>query len=143
MGAEEFLLQKSLVEKSAENGTIRMHKPVQKVVLRRMTIEERQEILSVLIDTLILSLPDTYSSDVGHQVASWAQSERSVPHIENIIKQNEDFGIFRENNQSFAELLLRYCWYVLEAPFWTSMNLTKTGIYMRKKTIASFESIWN
>lgn len=102
----------SLIDKSIESGTLCIHRLVQKAVLRRMDPEERQEVFSILVDILTANLPDTYSADVGHQVASWALCERSLPHLESIVARNAEFRIFTEGNQAFAELLLRSCWYV-------------------------------
>lgn len=93
---------------------MRMHRLVQTAVIRRMTSEERQQIFSILVDILARNLPDTYSSDVGHQVASWERCERSLPHLESIVQKNAEFSIFPGDNQPFAELLLRFCWYLYE-----------------------------
>lgn len=78
-------------------------------LIRRMAFEERHGVMSALVDVLVSSLLDAYNANVGHQVASWAQSERIVPHVESIMKQKEDFSIFRENDRSFAIFLSRYC----------------------------------
>lgn len=112
LDAEQVLLQMSLIDKSIESGIICMHRLVQTAVMRRMSPQERQEIFSVLVNILATNLPDTYSADVGHQVSSWSRCERSLPHLESIVERNKDYKIFPDDNQPFAELLLRFCWYV-------------------------------
>ncbi|PWY82922.1 TPR-like protein [Aspergillus heteromorphus CBS 117.55] len=102
LDAEEALLQGALIDKSSET------------VIRRMSLDERRDVFSVLVDVLKANFPDTYSADVGHQVASWTRCEASLPHLENLTKQNDRFSIFPEGNQAFAELLLRCSWYLYE-----------------------------
>lgn len=106
-----MLLQGALIDKSAESGIISMHRLVQRAVIRRMSTEEREKIFSLTIAVLTANFPDTYNDDVGHQAASWTYCERSLPHIESIVKKSEEFHIFENANQSFAELLLRCSWY--------------------------------
>lgn len=77
-----------------------------------MCTEEREKIFSLAVDILSASFPDTYSADVGHQVASWNYCEKSLPHMESIVKQSEHFRVFENGSQAFAELLLRCSWYV-------------------------------
>jgi len=87
-----------------------MHRTARKAVIRRMTVEERPGVMSSLVDVLVSSLPNTYDANTGHRVSSRAQPERIVPHVESNIKQNDDFSTIRKKDQSFAVLLLRYCW---------------------------------
>lgn len=88
-----------------------MHQLVQRAVIRRMSPEERRNIFSLTVAILSANFPDTYSTDIGHQIASWTYCERSLSHIESIVKKSEEFKIFEAENQSFAELLLRCSWY--------------------------------
>lgn len=88
-----------------------MHRLIQRDVIRRMTDEERDKIFSLVVAILSANFPDTYSADIGHQVASWTSCERSLPHIESIVKQSEHFNIIQNQSQPFAELLLRCSWY--------------------------------
>lgn len=89
-----------------------MHRLIQRAVIRRMGVEEQEKIFSLVVAILSANFPDTYSADIGHQVASWTYCERSLPHIENVVKQSESFKIIKTVSQPFAELLLRCSWYV-------------------------------
>ncbi|PYH93879.1 TPR-like protein [Aspergillus ellipticus CBS 707.79] len=99
LDAEEALLQGTLIDKSNESGIVSMHRLVQRAVIRHI---------------LKANFPDTYSAEVGHKVASWTRCEASLPHLENLTKQNEKFNIFPKDNQALAELLLRCSWYLYE-----------------------------
>lgn len=107
-----MLLQGALIDKSSESGIISMHRLLQRAVIRRMSTEEREKIFLLAVDILSASFPDTYSADVGHQVASWNYCERSLPHMESIVRQSEHFRIVENGSQAFAELLLRCSWCV-------------------------------
>ena len=87
-----------------------IHRLIQTAVIRRMSAEERREIFSILVEILLVNFPDTYSADVGHQAASWASCEKSLPHLQSLVRQNDVYSIFSKDNQSFAELLLRCSW---------------------------------
>ena len=103
-------MQGALIDKSKDGGMMSMHRLIQTAVIRRMSRAEQQEALSVIVQMLLVNFPDTYSADVGHQVASWDSCEKSLPHLQSIIRQNEAHGIFSKDNQAFAELLLRCSW---------------------------------
>ncbi|KAJ5092021.1 hypothetical protein NUU61_006891 [Penicillium alfredii] len=79
-----------------------------------MSVEERESLFSLTVAILSANFPDTYSADVGHQVASWTKCERSLPHIESMVRKSKEFRIFENESQSFAELLLRCSWYLYE-----------------------------
>ncbi|PLB46258.1 TPR-like protein [Aspergillus steynii IBT 23096] len=114
LDAEDVLLQGALIDKTNDGGIMSMHRLIQTAVIRRMNSVERQEIFSILVAVLLVNFPDTYSADVGHQAASWASCEKSLPHLQSLIKQNEAHCIFLKDNQAFAELLLRSSWYLYE-----------------------------
>ena len=104
------MLHGALIDKSSESAIISMHRLVQRAVIRRMSIEERENMFSLAVAIVAANFPDTYSADVGHQVASWTYCERSLPHIQSIVNKSAEFKIFEEANQSLAELLLRCSW---------------------------------
>ncbi|RHZ46901.1 uncharacterized protein CDV56_103201 [Aspergillus thermomutatus] len=114
LDAEEILLQVGLVQKSEENEVLSIHRLVQTAVIRRMSAKEQQAYFGAVVDLLFPTFPDTYSADLGYQVASSSRCERSLPHLHNLVKQNEKFNVYVGNNQKFAELLLRCCWYLYE-----------------------------
>lgn len=110
LDAEEALLQGALIDKSSKNSIMSMHRLIQRAIIRRMSPEEKKHYFSVVVEMLASSFPDTFSADVGHQAASWTRCERGLPHIENLVKQSKQHSIFVEDNQPFAELLLRCSW---------------------------------
>ena len=105
-----MLLHGALIDKSTETGVLSMHRLIQRAVLRRLSIERREKICLLVVNILLANFPDTYSNDVGHQVASWIECERSLPHIESLVQQSEHFKVLVSASQSFAELLLRCSW---------------------------------
>ncbi|KAJ5173639.1 uncharacterized protein N7500_001570 [Penicillium coprophilum] len=119
LDAQEVLIQGALIDKSIESGIISMHRLVQRAVIRRMSVQERERIFSLAVTILAANFPDTYSADVGHQAASWALCERSLPHIESVVSKGAQFKLFEKGNQAFAELLLRCSWYLYERENYT------------------------
>ena len=85
---------------------------VQRAVICRMSAEQREGIFLLSIAILAANLPETYSTDIGHQVAFWTKCENILPHVESIMSKGAEFNIFQGENQQFAELLLRYSWCV-------------------------------
>ena len=142
MDAEQILLQISFIDKSVESGVIRMHRLVQTAVIRRMTSEERQQMFSILVEILGENLPDTYSPDIGHQVASWERCERSLSHLESIAQKNAEFSIIPGDNQPFAELLLRFCWYLYEREDYSiARSFVKTALqYLSDRNTLAYAS---
>ena len=112
LDAQRDLLQRSLIDKSSESGVISMHRVVQRVVIRRMSDEERDKTFLLAIAIVSANFPDTYSADIGHQIASWNDCKKNLTHIESIVSKGTEFKIFEGENQPFAELLLRCSWYV-------------------------------
>lgn len=110
LDAQAVLLEGSLIDKSSESGIVSMHRLVQRAAIRRMSSEERENIFSLVVAILSANFPDTYSADIGHQVASWTCYERSLPHIASIVTTSEEFEIPEADSQPFAELLLRCSW---------------------------------
>ncbi|KAL3494998.1 hypothetical protein BJX62DRAFT_196648 [Aspergillus germanicus] len=137
LDAQEELLHGALIDKSAETGVLSMHRLIQRAVIRRMKIERRQEICLLVVDILSANFPDTYSNDVGHQVASWIDCERSLPHIESLVQQSEHFKIF-VTSQPFAELLLRCSWYLYERE---SYSIAGSYVEIALKKFADTESL--
>ncbi|CAG8147427.1 unnamed protein product [Penicillium nalgiovense] len=114
LDTQKELLQKSLIDKSSESGLISMHRLVQRAVIRRMSTEAREGTLLLAMAIVAANFPDTYSADVGHQVAFWNDCEKSLSHVGSIVNKCGEFKIFEEKNQRFAELLLRCSWYLYE-----------------------------
>ncbi|KAF9242219.1 hypothetical protein DTO006G1_6440 [Penicillium roqueforti] len=114
LDAQRDLLQRSLIDKSSESGVISMHRVVQRVVIRRMSDEERDKTFLLAIAIVSANFPDTYSADIGHQIASWNDCKKNLTHIESIVSKGTEFKIFEGENQPFAELLLRCSWYLYE-----------------------------
>ncbi|RHZ68953.1 hypothetical protein CDV55_102531 [Aspergillus turcosus] len=139
LDAEELLLQAGLVQKSEENEVLSIHRLVQTAVIRRMSDKEREAYFGAVVDILFPTFPDTYSAELGHQVASWTRCERSLPRLQHLVKQNEGFKVYVGNNQKFAELLLRCCWYLYERE---NYSIARTyieaamGVFSKRSTLA-------
>ena len=89
-----------------------MHRLVQRAAIRRISTEEREGAFLLAMAIVAENFPDTYSADIGHQVASWKDCEKSLSHVGSIVDKGNEFKIFEEKNQRFAELLLRCSWCV-------------------------------
>lgn len=89
-----------------------MHKLVQRAVIHRMSHKERQEVFSILVDILMADTPNRYTVDLGHQVSTWAQCERALPHIETMLERNSEYSLFTPTSQKPADLALHCGWYV-------------------------------
>ncbi|RAK81445.1 TPR-like protein [Aspergillus fijiensis CBS 313.89] len=146
LDAQKALLQGALMDKSSDTGIVSVHRLVQRAVIQRMSIEEREATFAVVVAILAANFPDTYNADLGHQVKSWTYCERSLPHIESLVKKSQHFKISEHKSQNFAELLLRCSWwgYLYERERYTiaqsyiTVALTK---FVNKHTLAYASAI--
>lgn len=110
LAAERSLIQRSLIDKSIQNGVIRMHKLIQKTIICRMLPKERQEVFSALVDILIAHIPKTHTVDLGQDISTWDQCESNLLHIETMLQWNSEYNIFPPTSQKLAELASRHDW---------------------------------
>lgn len=112
--AEGSLLERSLIDKSVENeeAILRMHKLVQRTVIRRMSPKERQQVFSILVDILTAHMLKIYTVDLGNRTIAREGCERSLLHVERMLERNLEYNIFPPNNRKLAELASRHGWYV-------------------------------
>jgi hypothetical protein len=108
--AEEWLLQYSLINKDTTDRSISVHRLVQATTLERMSENERKFFFDIAVQLLSWGFPDTWSKDIGHQIAAWKKCEICLPHIEHITKQLKAYKIHSEDEEGYAELLLRTSW---------------------------------
>lgn len=91
MLAPNNLCLRDLIDKPKENRDIHVHKPVQRAVIHRMSPKERQEVYSILVDILMVNIPDASAVDLVHQAGIWAQSERDPRHIETMLERDPEY----------------------------------------------------
>ncbi|KAI9811064.1 MAG: hypothetical protein M1827_005646 [Pycnora praestabilis] len=78
--AKEVLLRAALVERTADDGSLSVHRLVQSVVLARLSPPERVESMDYAIKLLGKGFPNTWQSDIGHQFSTWTRCEMCLPH---------------------------------------------------------------
>ncbi|KAJ5260195.1 hypothetical protein N7505_009576 [Penicillium chrysogenum] len=138
LDTQKELRQRSLIDKSSESGLIFMHHLVQRAAIRRISTEEREGTFSLAMAIVAENFPDTYSADIGHQVASWKDCEKSLSHVGSIVDKGNEFKIFEEKNQRFAELLLRCSWYLYEKE---NYRLARSYVDIALKKIVDKDSL--
>ena len=109
LDAEEPLLQVALINKNIDTGILSVHRLIQAAVTRRLSGEEKSKCFAAVIEILTSGFPDTWSQDVG-----WGTSEKCLPHVLHLVKQKERDRLAPTDPNSFAQLLLRCCWYLYE-----------------------------
>ncbi|CAP86729.1 Pc20g14000 [Penicillium rubens Wisconsin 54-1255] len=138
LDTQKELRQRSLIDKSSESGLISMHRLVQRAAIRRISTEEREGAFLLAMAIVAENFPDTYSADIGHQVASWKDCEKSLSHVGSIVDKGNEFKIFEEKNQRFAELLLRCSWYLYEKE---NYRLARSYVDIALKKIVDKDSL--
>ena len=96
--------------KNAENAVLSIHRLVQAAILRTQSPDARKSIFDTVVRILSLSFSDTWSQDIGHQFQSWANCEKSLPHVNHLIVQRKRHKIDLARPQEYGELLLRCSW---------------------------------
>ena len=112
--AEEALIEATLINKSADNAQLSVHRLVQAATMRRLSTQDRIMYLDTVIEVLCWGFPNTWSEDVGHQRQSWERSEMCLPHVGHLVQQRRKYQINPSKPEAFAQLLLRCCWYLYE-----------------------------
>ena len=131
LDAEEALLQSTLINKSSEASFLSVHRLLQAAVMRRLSPQAKAGYFDLVIIFLCWGFPDTFSKDIGHQHQSWEKCEMCLPHVDHIVKLQERYSIVSSNTETFAQLLLRCCWYLYEretyeiARSWIEVALNK------------------
>ncbi|KAL8915671.1 MAG: hypothetical protein Q9172_006778 [Xanthocarpia lactea] len=114
LDAEEALLQSTLINKSSEAGFLSVHRLLQAAVMRKLSSEAKVRYFDAVIGFLCWGFPDTFSKDIGHQHQSWGKCEMCLPHVDHIIKFQERYSISSSKTETYAQMLLRCCWYLYE-----------------------------
>jgi hypothetical protein len=125
--AQEVLLRAALIDKSAEDGVVSIHRLVQAAVIRRSSKSDRSRHFDAAIHILSHGFPDTWTKDTGHEFAAWTKDawtryEKCLPHIVHLVKQAKKYGIQTRNIQRYGELLLPCSWYVRDLVFETDFT---------------------
>jgi hypothetical protein len=109
--AEELLLKSGLIDKTAENAILSIHRLIQAAVLRNQSDVEKSRNIDMVVRILSWGFPDTWSEDVGHQFQAWKRCEQCLPHVNHLVGQRNKYQIALDNPQRYGELLLRCSWY--------------------------------
>ncbi|KAF2791049.1 TPR-like protein [Melanomma pulvis-pyrius CBS 109.77] len=112
--AEEVLIRTGLVDKSAEDAVLSIHRLIQAAILRNQSPDIQKKSFDIVVGILSWAFPDTWSEDVGHQFQSWANCETCLPHVNHLVTQRERHKISLSRPQRYSELLLRCSWYLYE-----------------------------
>lgn len=102
----------ALIDKAIDQSTLSIHRLVQSAVFHRLADSERSRYFDTVVQLLSWGFPDTWSEDVGHQINAWERCEKRVPHIYHLAKLVKRHSIRPSHGQKYAELLLRFSWYV-------------------------------
>lgn len=108
--ASEELLRAALVNRAAEDSALSIHRLVQSAVLRRIDDSEKTNYFDAIVQMLCWGFPDHGSKDIGHQIASWAQCEKYLAHLNHLLEVSKRPGMRPGDQQKYAELLMRCGW---------------------------------
>ncbi|KAL9615519.1 MAG: hypothetical protein Q9167_000032 [Letrouitia subvulpina] len=110
----EGLLQGTMINKTGEASFLSVHRLLQAAVMRRLSPQAKVGYFNAVIGFLCWGFPDTFSKDIGHQHQSWERCEMCLPHVDHIVKLQELYSNVLSDTETFAQLLLRCCWYLYE-----------------------------
>lgn len=113
LDAKEVLLRAALIERSADDASLSIHRLVQAAVMTRLSAAEKVEFVDKVIHVLGKGFPDTWREDVGHQFKAWSRCEKCLPHVSFLVKQCSKYKLHPSDPEAFAELILRCCWYIV------------------------------
>ena len=82
--------------------------------MSQLSAEEKARLCRHVIALLLSGFPNTWESDVGHQYSAWQACERCLPHVNFLVKQVKKWKLELKTPQTFADLVLRCCWYLYE-----------------------------
>ncbi|KAL9628348.1 MAG: hypothetical protein Q9164_007310 [Protoblastenia rupestris] len=114
LNAEEALLQTALIHKCSTASFLSVNRLLQAAVMRKLSPQAKAGYFDAVINLLCWGFPDTFSKDIGHQHQSWEKCEMCLRHVDHIVKLQAEYNIVSSNTGSFAQLLLRCCWYLYE-----------------------------
>ncbi|KAI9719975.1 MAG: hypothetical protein M1812_003100 [Candelaria pacifica] len=114
LDAKEKLLQAALIDRCSEDASLSVHRLVQAAVMARLATSERATYADVVVSMLEKGFPNTWRTDVGHQVSSWVDCEKRLPHVLFLVKQFKRYKLSASKPEAVAELILGCCWYLYE-----------------------------
>ncbi|MCJ1396521.1 hypothetical protein MMC18_009412, partial [Xylographa bjoerkii] len=143
LDAKEILLRGALIERF-DDATISVHRLVQSAVLTRLSTEEKTKISSYAVKLLLKGFPNTWESDVGHQFSAWKFCEMCLPHVNFLVSQVRKWKVKLMDPQSFADLVLRCCWYLYEREnYYQALNMIQIALdnFTNKHSLAYASAI--
>lgn len=107
---EAVLSISSLIDGNNDQPTISIPRLTQAEVMRNQTDVERGQNFSAVVRVLSWAFPNTWSQDVGHQIQTWENCERCLPHVRHLVEQHKRYGIKPERKREYGEPLLQCGW---------------------------------
>ena len=106
------LHQNSLIQKSSTlvDGVLSVHRLMQAVVINNHSSTYRSKCFDTVVQVLSCGFPERWSEDTGHQIETWSNCEKCLPHVHHLVTLREKFEIKVSNPQKYSELLLRCSW---------------------------------
>jgi hypothetical protein len=87
-----------------------MNRLIQAATLGGQSEKEEKTLVRTVVSLLSRAFPDTWTRDIGHQIGSWAKSEKGLPHVLPLLDQHRKAELPLEEPEQFGELLLRCSW---------------------------------
>ncbi|MCJ1404908.1 hypothetical protein MMC11_008134 [Xylographa trunciseda] len=143
LDAKEILLRGALIERF-DDATISIHRLIQSAVLTRLSTEEKTKFSSYAVKLLLQGFPNTWETDVGHQFSAWKLCEMCLPHVNFLVSQVRKWKLMLVDPQSFADLVLRCCWYLYEREnYYQALDMIQVALdsFTNKNSLAYASAI--
>ncbi|KAI1362000.1 P-loop containing nucleoside triphosphate hydrolase protein [Xylaria arbuscula] len=116
--AAEELLQVALVNRVRESSDFTIHRLIQSTIRNRLTVVDSAKYFDSVVHMLCWGFPDHSKLDIGHQIASWEQCEKCLPHVRHLVelakKHPKGAAHGARDQGKYADLLIRCSWYLYE-----------------------------
>ncbi|RYP89134.1 hypothetical protein DL769_000182 [Monosporascus sp. CRB-8-3] len=84
--ASEGLLRAALINRAGDLAILSIHRLVQSAVQKRLNESESIKYFDAVVHMLCWGFPDHSSTDIGHQIATWTQCEKCLPHVNHLVQ---------------------------------------------------------
>lgn len=103
-------MQAALIDKTADDAVLSIHRLVQAAVTRKLSDGDRSKYFDAAVRIVTCGFPNTWREDVGHQFQTWAKCEKYLPHVNHLVKHAKTYSISSLTPQLYGELLLQCSW---------------------------------
>ena len=104
------LTRAGLVTRIASSEAISVHRPVQALVLERLTPEDRIVYFDLVVNLLFYDFPNTWNArepHQGHGFQAWESCSSVIVHIEWLVDISKEYKVTSEDYTTWAELIFR------------------------------------